>query len=52
MLDSALTWIEDNRRIWTERFDKLDAHLRDIQQAAGTPAGPAGPATSDERNDQ
>src|SRR5216683_526115 len=30
-LDSAAGWIEENRRIWTERFDKLDAHLRDIQ---------------------
>jgi DNA-binding transcriptional ArsR family regulator len=40
-LDAAMTWIEENRRIWTERFDKLDAHLRDIQQAA--PAGESGP---------
>ncbi len=31
-LDTAVDWIEDNRRIWTERFDKLDAHLRDIQK--------------------
>src|ERR1700737_5564647 len=23
-LDSAVEWIETNRRIWTERFDKLD----------------------------
>jgi DNA-binding transcriptional ArsR family regulator len=30
-LDSAEGWIEENRRIWTERFDKLDQHLRDIQ---------------------
>src|SRR5580698_9331078 len=30
-LDVAVDWIEQNRRIWTERFDKLDAHLRDIQ---------------------
>ncbi|HYS33960.1 MAG TPA: metalloregulator ArsR/SmtB family transcription factor [Streptosporangiaceae bacterium] len=30
-LDSAASWIEENRRIWTERFDKLDAHLRDIR---------------------
>src|SRR3979411_1477412 len=35
-LDSAVRWIEENRRIWTERFDKLDQHLRDIQQAEGT----------------
>lgn len=32
-LDSAASWIEENRRIWTERFDRLDAHLRDIQGA-------------------
>jgi len=31
-LDSAVDWIEQNRRIWMERFDKLDAHLRDIQR--------------------
>ena len=55
VLESAAAWIEDNRRIWTERFDKLDAHLRDIQRAAdhGPGAEPARePATSDERNDQ
>lgn len=32
-LDVAADWIEENRRIWSERFDKLDQHLRDIQQA-------------------
>jgi DNA-binding transcriptional ArsR family regulator len=32
-LDVASNWIEENRRIWTERFDKLDEHLRQIQQA-------------------
>ena len=43
-LDAAMTWIEENRRIWTERFDKLDAHLRDIQQAAtGSEPGPGRP---------
>ena len=30
-LDAALSWIEDHRRIWTERFDKLDDHLRALQ---------------------
>jgi DNA-binding transcriptional ArsR family regulator len=30
-LDAAVEWIEENRRIWAERFDKLDEHLRDIQ---------------------
>ncbi len=30
-LDLAVGWIERNRRMWSERFDKLDAHLRAIQ---------------------
>ena len=30
-LDTAGSWIENNRRIWNERFDKLDAHLQNIQ---------------------
>jgi DNA-binding transcriptional ArsR family regulator len=31
-LDTAVDWIERHRRIWTERFDQLEQHLRDIQQ--------------------
>jgi DNA-binding transcriptional ArsR family regulator len=31
-LDEALGWIEESRRIWAERFGKLDVHLRAIQQ--------------------
>lgn len=34
-LDVAADWIEENRRIWAERFDQLDRHLRDIQRMAG-----------------
>jgi len=34
-LDVAADWIEENRRSWAERFDKLDRHLREIQRAAG-----------------
>jgi DNA-binding transcriptional ArsR family regulator len=30
-LDAAADWIEESRRIWAERFDRLDQHLRDIQ---------------------
>ena len=33
----AADWIEENRRIWAERFDKLDRHLRDIQRGASPP---------------
>jgi DNA-binding transcriptional ArsR family regulator len=32
-LDAALSWMEENRRVWNERFDKLDEHLRDLQRA-------------------
>lgn len=31
-LDAALDWIDTQRRMWDERFDKLDAHLRDLQR--------------------
>src|SRR5215469_2475990 len=40
-LEAALGWIETNRRIWTERFDKLDAHLREIQQRSQPHSTPA-----------
>ena len=32
----ATDWIEHNRQIWTERFDKLSAHLRDLQKTPST----------------
>jgi DNA-binding transcriptional ArsR family regulator len=32
-LDEAVEWIGRHRRIWTDRFDQLEAHLRDIQRA-------------------
>ena len=31
--DAAVDWMEEHRRIWSQRFDKLDDHLRDLQQA-------------------
>ena len=27
----ASDWIEQNRRMWEERFDRLDAYLRELQ---------------------
>jgi DNA-binding transcriptional ArsR family regulator len=33
VLEAALGWIEENRRVWRERFDKLDEHLRELQRA-------------------
>jgi len=35
-LDAPVEWIETSRQIWTERFDKPDEHLRDIQSARPT----------------
>ena len=31
-LDAAADWIEESRRLWTERFDQLDEHLHAIQR--------------------
>ncbi len=30
-LDSALSWIEESRRTWSERMDRLQAHLDHLQ---------------------
>jgi DNA-binding transcriptional ArsR family regulator len=35
-LDDATDWIETNRQVWTDRFDKLSAHLRDLQRPPTT----------------
>lgn len=49
-LDGAVDWIEHHRQVWTERLDKLGAHLRDLQAAptrkpaTRTPPTPEGPA--------
>ncbi len=29
-LDAAVDWIETHRRLWEERFEKLDMHLRSV----------------------
>jgi DNA-binding transcriptional ArsR family regulator len=31
-LDAAVDWIEESRRTWSQRFDKLDEHLSQLQQ--------------------
>jgi DNA-binding transcriptional ArsR family regulator len=30
-LNAAVAWIEQSRLIWAQRFDQLDAHLRELQ---------------------
>ena len=34
VLVAALSWIAENQRVWEERFDKLDEHLRDLRRAS------------------
>ena len=31
-LDDAVEWIGRHRQVWEDRFDRLEQHLRDIQQ--------------------
>ena len=40
-LDVATDWIEHNRQVWTDRFDKLSAHLRDLQKTPSTKGTPS-----------
>jgi DNA-binding transcriptional ArsR family regulator len=34
-LDGVLDWVTTNRRLWDERFDKLDALLADLRLTPG-----------------
>ena len=31
-LDDAVSWLEESRRAWSERMDRLEAHLADLQE--------------------
>jgi DNA-binding transcriptional ArsR family regulator len=46
-LDSAIEWIERYRRVWTNRFDQLEAHLREIQRTP--PGAPPSPLSDKEQ---
>ena len=34
-LASAVSWLEESRRVWSERMDRLEAHLARLQESAG-----------------
>lgn len=34
-LEAALTWIEQSRRTWSQRMDRLETHLADMQEGQG-----------------
>jgi DNA-binding transcriptional ArsR family regulator len=31
-LDAALSWMEESRRTWAERMDRLETHLAEVQE--------------------
>jgi len=33
-LEAALSWIEESRRTWSDRMDRLEAHLTRVQEQA------------------
>jgi DNA-binding transcriptional ArsR family regulator len=39
-LEDAVGWIDRHRQVWTERFDKLELHLRELQTATPQPPTP------------
>lgn len=36
-LRAATEWIDEQRALWTQRFDQLDQHLADLQQQRNQP---------------
>ena len=34
-LEAALSWIEDSRRTWSDRMDRLETHLARLQERQG-----------------
>jgi DNA-binding transcriptional ArsR family regulator len=56
-LKGASDWIEQYRRLWEERFDRLDAYLQEVQakqtaeNAEASGNAPSEPASEQERSD-
>jgi DNA-binding transcriptional ArsR family regulator len=34
-LEAALSWIEESRRTWSDRMDRLESHLARVQEGEG-----------------
>jgi DNA-binding transcriptional ArsR family regulator len=34
-LEDALVWIEESRRMWADRMDRLETHVASVQKRAG-----------------
>ena len=49
-LDTAADWISRNRRMWEERYDRLDAHLAELRRNGAEPGAAAGRTARDDRS--
>jgi hypothetical protein len=48
-LDAAVDWIERHRRMWAERYDRLDRYVADLRHAPEPPTQPPEEPSHDER---
>ena len=51
-LEEAIGWIERNQQVWSDRFDQLEQHLRNIQRGQATDGTAAEPEPTTTREDQ
>lgn len=51
-LEEAIGWIERNQQVWSDRFDQLEQHLRNIQRGQATDGAAAEPEPTTTREDQ
>jgi DNA-binding transcriptional ArsR family regulator len=42
-LEEAIGWIERHQKVWSDRFDQLEQHLRNIQRGQATDGAAAEP---------
>ena len=51
-LEEAIGWIERHQKVWSDRFDQLEQHLRNIQRGQATDGTTAEPEPTTNREDQ
>jgi DNA-binding transcriptional ArsR family regulator len=51
-LEEAIGWIERHQKVWNDRFDQLEQHLRNIQRGQATDGTTAEPEPTTNREDQ
>src|SRR5262245_7402635 len=51
-LEEAIGWIERNQKVWKDRFDQLEQHLRNIQRGQTTDGTATEPEPTTTKEDQ